>query len=186
MTLLLRNFVLAARATARRVRYFCRFATQDISVHHSSFVSPRARLKCNGGGSITIGKNCEIHDLAMLMTYGGDVTIGDNCSVNPFTIIYGHGGVVIGDGVRIAAHCVVIPANHVVSDDDVPVYLSGVSQLGIEIADNVWIGAGARILDGVKIGRNAVVAAGGVVTKTVPDDTTVGGVPARALTIRSQ
>jgi acetyltransferase-like isoleucine patch superfamily enzyme len=53
--------------------------------------------------------------------------------------------------------------------------------VGIDIADNVWLGAGSRILDGVHIGRNAVVAAGAVVTKSVPDDTTVAGVPAQVI-----
>jgi len=61
----------------------------------------------------------------MILTYGGDITIGDNCSVNPFTIVYGHGGTRIGNGVRIAAHTVIIPAHHNVVSDGQPLYLSG-------------------------------------------------------------
>lgn len=117
----------------------------------------------------------------MILTYGGHIRIGDNCSINPFTIVYGHGGVRIGNGVRIAAHTVIIPANHNTATDDQPLHLSGTSAKGIHIDDNVWVGAGSRILDGVQIGRNAIVAAGSVVTKTVPENATVAGIPARVI-----
>ena len=117
----------------------------------------------------------------MIMTYSGDIGIGDNCSLNPFAIVYGHGGARIGNGVRIAVHTVIIPANHNVVSDGKPLHLSGFSAKGIDIDDNVWIGTGSRVLDGVTIGKNVVVAAGGVVTKSVANNETVAGVPARVI-----
>jgi acetyltransferase-like isoleucine patch superfamily enzyme len=117
----------------------------------------------------------------MILTYGGNIAIGHNCSANPFAIIYGHGGVKIGNGVRIAAHSVIIPANHNASDERTPLYQSGISAKGIAIGDDVWIGCGARILDGVCIDSNAVVGAGSVVTRSVPAYATVAGVPARII-----
>ena len=72
----------------------------------------RSMVRVCNGGTITIGKGCEIHPFAMLLTHGGDIQLGDNCSVNPFTIIYGMGGTQIGNGVRIAAHTVIVPENH--------------------------------------------------------------------------
>lgn len=115
------------------------------------------------------------------MTYGGDIRIGDNCSVNPFSVVYGHGGVRIGNGVRIAAQTVIIPANHTPANDNQPVHRAPITARGIDIEDNVWIGAGARILDGVRIGRNAAVGAGSVVTKSVVANATVAGVPAHVI-----
>jgi len=117
----------------------------------------------------------------MILTYGGHIAIGDNCSANPFVIVYGHGGVNIGNGVRIAAHTVIIPANHNAAADGTPLYQSGMSAKGIVIGNDVWIGAGARILDGVRIDNNAVVGAGSVVTRPVPAYATVAGVPARLI-----
>lgn len=117
----------------------------------------------------------------MIMTYGGDICIGDDCSLNPYSIVYGHGGVRIGNGVRIAAHTVIIPANHTAVAEGQILREAPLTARGIQIDDNVWLGAGSRILDGVRIGRNAVVGAGSVVTKPVPADTTVAGVPARVI-----
>ena len=173
--------LLRSRYLYRKSKYSFLYFARPIKVDPATHISRRAEIRITGGGSITIGRNCEVHDYAMIMTYGGDISIGDNCSLNPFSIVYGHGGVRIGDAVRIAAHTVIIPANHNVTADNQPLHSSGVSTKGIQIEDNVWLGSGARILDGVHIGRNAVVAAGGVVTKSVPADTTVAGVPARTI-----
>lgn len=123
--------------------------------------------------------------MSMLLTYGGDIRIGSYCSINPFTIVYGHGGVRIGDGVRIAAHTVIIPANHNVKSDGTPIHLSGHTANGIVIGNYVWIGAGARILDGVHIGNNAVIGAGSVVTRSVPENVVAVGNPARPIKRRS-
>ena len=153
-------------------------------VDPTSWVSGRSDIRNCGGGRITVGKNCEIHPYSMILTYGGDIHIGDNCSLNPFAIIYGYGGVRLGNGVRIAAHTVVIPSHHIVSPEGVPFYKSGVVGRGIEIGDNVWLGAGVVILDGVHIGDNSIVGAGSVVTSSVPGNTTVAGVPARAIAQR--
>jgi acetyltransferase-like isoleucine patch superfamily enzyme len=170
----------------RRCRLALRFVGRPIAIDPSSWVSPRSDIRICGGGRIKVGKNCEIHPYAMILTYGGDIQIGDNCSLNPFGIIYGYGKVRLGNGVRIAAHTVIIPANHNVSDEAKPFFESGVSGRGIEISDNVWVGAGVVILDGVRIGRNCIIGAGSVVTKSVPDNTTVAGVPALAISRRSE
>jgi acetyltransferase-like isoleucine patch superfamily enzyme len=176
------------RALARRVRSIlrrahvaARFAGQPITVDPTAHVSRRSTIRVCGGGSIVIGAHCEIHDYAMILTYGGDIVLGDHTSVNPFTIIYGHGGTKIGTDVRIAAHCVIIPANHVPASDDKPLFESGVTAHGITIEGDVWIGAGCQILDGVTIGRGATVGAGSVVTRSIAPHSTVAGVPARVL-----
>ena len=79
----------------------------------------------------------------------------------------------------------IVPENHIPGDINRPLYLSGSTRRGIRINDNVWIGAGARILDGVEIGRNSIVGAGSVVTKSIPENVTVVGVPARTIKARS-
>jgi acetyltransferase-like isoleucine patch superfamily enzyme len=169
------------RAAFRFVYLAARFGGKPIKIHSSAWVSRRSVIRIVGGGSVTIGANCEIHDFAMILTYGGHIKIGANSSLNPFAIVYGHGGTDIGAGVRIAAHTVIIPANHVREDGQIPIHLSRVSAKGIKIEDDVWIGSGCRILDGVTIGRHTTIAAGSVVTRSVPESVTAAGVPARVI-----
>lgn len=134
---------------------------------------------------IALGDSAIVHPYAVLDTGpNGSIRSGRSLSVNPFCVIYGHGGLSMGDYVRIAAHSIIIPANHVFSALDKPIAKQGLTKQGIAIGNDVWIGCGARILDGVTIGDGCVVAAGSVVTKDVPQRAVVGGVPARLLKLR--
>jgi acetyltransferase-like isoleucine patch superfamily enzyme len=134
-----------------------------------------------GNGTIEIGNSTSIFPYARLEAYGGAIRIGDHCSVNPFCILYGHGGLTIGSCVRIAAHVVIVPANHSFDDVATPICAQPLTRLGIVIEDDVWIGAGARILDGVRLGRGCVIGAGAVVTKDTRPNGIYGGVPARLI-----
>ena len=68
--------------------------------------------------------------------------------------------------------------------DRLPLYQAGSTKKGIQIEDNVWIGAGVRILDGVRIGRNTIVGAGSVVSRSLPPNVTAVGAPARPTKLR--
>jgi acetyltransferase-like isoleucine patch superfamily enzyme len=133
------------------------------------------------GGTIVIGSKCEIHQGAKLLAYGGTIRIGDDCSINPDCILYGHGGLVIGNHVRIAAGCVLIPANHVFDAPDRLIRDQGETRKGIKIGNDVWLGANAIVLDGVEIAEGCVIGAGAVVTKTTEPYGIYVGNPARFL-----
>ena len=152
---------------------------RKIKIYHSARINKKAILKIVFGGSIEIGRNTEILPGVIVMTYGGIIKIGDNCSINPYTIIYGHGNTTIGDNVLIAGHCMIIPANHNYKNKDVLIRDQGLNCQGIIIEDDVWIGSGCSILDGVTIGEGSVIAAGSIVTKSVSPYSVVAGVPAK-------
>ena len=135
-------------------------------------------------GSIFIGEKTTIRSHACLYTYGGEISIGTNCSMNPFVVLYGHGGIRIGNFVRIAAHTVIVSASHNFDNTDIPIMLQGGTKKMVVVGDDVWIGTGAKIMDGVTIGNGAVVAAGAVVISDVPPLAVVGGIPAHVLKIR--
>ena len=153
---------------------------QNIHIGTDTHIAPGVRLDADDG-RIDIGMHCWIHPGVLILSYGGVISIGDHSTVNPYSVLYGHGGLTIGMGVRIAAHCAIIPSNHVFERTDVPIYQQGLTKQGIHIGDDVWIGAHATILDGVTIGQGSIIAAGSVVNKDIPAFTVFGGVPARLL-----
>lgn len=155
-------------------------------IDSTSYISNKAKVRANARGKIFIGKYCYIHDFAMILSYGGKIEIGDFCTVNSFCVLYGHGGLKIGNGVRIAANSIIIPANHNFNDLSKFIYQQGETKLGVVIEDDVWIGAGSIILDGVKIGKGSVVGAGSVVTKNVEQYSVVAGNPARLIRKRGE
>lgn len=107
-----------------------------------------------------------------------NVRIGKNCSIAEFVHIWGGGGVTIGDSVLVASHVAITSMTH---DTCADVFAETLIKRPVTIADNVWIGAGAKILPGVNLGTGSIVAAGAVVTKDVAPCTIVAGVPAKVL-----
>ncbi len=137
-----------------------------------------------GAGWITIGKNAELQRHSIIQTYGGSIAIGDGFSLNPYSILYGHGGLKIGNNVRIAARVTIVPFNHNVDRIDLPIKRQGETRLGVSIGNDVWIGTGAIVLDGVDIADGCVIGAGAVVTKSTQANGIYGGVPARLIRLR--
>ncbi|WP_300814742.1 DapH/DapD/GlmU-related protein [uncultured Bacteroides sp.] len=107
--------------------------------------------------------------------FGKNITVGENVFINACCHFQDHGGVTLGDGCQIGHNVVFATLNHELAPERRHVTLPAPIVLG----RNVWVGSNATILSGVTIGDNAVVAAGAVVTKDVPSDAVVGGVPAR-------
>ena len=104
---------------------------------------------------------------------GANVKIGKNVSIMYNVLMMSAGGITIEDGAMIAANCSLISNNHDPADRAV------ITCKPVVIGKNVWVGANSIILPGVTVGANAIVAAGSVVTKDVPPNALVGGVPAK-------
>ena len=109
--------------------------------------------------------------------YGQNITVGKNVFINSGCCFQDQGGIEIGNNVLIGQQVVLATLNH----DLMPEKRANMSPAPIKIGNDVWIGAHATILAGVTIGNGAVVAAGAVVTKDVPANTVVGGVPAKVI-----
>jgi acetyltransferase-like isoleucine patch superfamily enzyme len=109
--------------------------------------------------------------------FGKNISIGRNVFINSGCRFQDHGGITIGDGALIGHNVVLATLNH----DIDPGKRSNMYPKPIFIGNNVWIGANATILPGVTIGDGAIVAAGAVVTRNVPSNVIVGGVPAKII-----
>ena len=109
--------------------------------------------------------------------YGKNIRLGKNIFINHACSFLDLGGITIDDNVMIAPRVNLTSESH-------PISVKGRKTLTvghIHIKQNAWIGANATIFPGVTIGENSVVAAGAVVDKDVPDNTIVGGIPAKVI-----
>lgn len=109
--------------------------------------------------------------------FGRNIEIGRNVFINACCHFQDHGGVVLGDGCQIGHNVVFATLDHGLAPED----RGTTYPAPIVLKKNVWVGSNATILSGVTIGESAVVAAGAVVTRDVPERAIVGGVPARVI-----
>lgn len=156
--------------------YLC--AMETISIGRNCFIAPEARLFAEPGRPIVIGDNSWI---AADTVIHGPVTLGNNVSINHHvTLDGGSKGIVIGNNSRLAAYSCAYAFNHGMEPDRL-IKDQPVSSVGIEIGEDVWIGAHAGIVDGVNIGTGAVIGMGSLVTKTITAYSKVAGNPARPI-----
>jgi maltose O-acetyltransferase len=114
---------------------------------------------------------------------GQRISVGNNCGLARGLLVLGD--VEAGDDLMLGPEVVMISYNHEYADTTVPVRAQGASESRpIKIGDDVWIGMRAMIMPGVSIGSHAIVAAGSIVTKDVPDWAIVGGNPAKVIKYR--
>jgi acetyltransferase-like isoleucine patch superfamily enzyme len=172
------------------------FISPDAVVYHSNlhlgrhvFIGDRVVLfQKEERGSLTLGDSVYIYRDCILETgFGGSIVIGAHASIHPRCQINAFvSNIEIGEGVMIAPNCVLYSYNHGILPNKTIRSQPLESKGPIIIEEEAWIGVSATILSGVRIGKGAVVGAGAVVMKDVPDGAIVGGNPARVIKMRSE
>jgi maltose O-acetyltransferase len=157
----------------------------------AQFLPPRSRLF--GIGKIARAMACR----PLLLSCGRDVNverladigfhptvrIGNNSGIGVRAVVT-HAD--IGDDVMMGPEFVYIPVGHVFNRTDIPMRLQARTPVErLTIGNDVWIGRRVMVMPGVRIGNGAIIAAGAVVTKDVPDFAIVGGVPAKVIRYRT-
>jgi acetyltransferase-like isoleucine patch superfamily enzyme len=167
----------------RRIRMLRLNMKPGIQIARSAYIANSAIIQTNSdgcffGGRILISEGVRISDGVVIATYGGVIDLGPNVYLGPYCVLYGHGGLFIGRDTMIGAHAVIVPANHGFSRLDLAMNRQQLTKKGINIGEDVWIGSGCKILDGVRIQTGAVVGAGSIVTKDIEAYSVAFGVPA--------
>lgn len=109
--------------------------------------------------------------------FGKNIHVGENVFINSGCKMQDQGGIFIGDDVLIGHNACLLTLNH----ENDPEHRADMHPEPIYIEDKVWLGSNVTVLPGIRIGEGAIVAAGAVVSKDVPANTVVGGVPAKII-----
>jgi acetyltransferase-like isoleucine patch superfamily enzyme len=169
---------LRAAAARERARRRLMQGAPGVRIERSVHVRSPERL--------VIGEHTFIDSGAMLHCGGmewspddGGITLGANVYIGPNSVLFGAAGIEIGDGALISPGVVITSHQHTFEDPEQDIRLQPLRFARVLIERNVWVGANATILPGVRLGEGSVVGAGAVAAKDVPAGAVVLGVPAR-------
>jgi acetyltransferase-like isoleucine patch superfamily enzyme len=177
-----RSLAYPLKSLRRMIAFAALRARLSVPLPASTVVLGRARVY--GSGRIRCGEGLLIYPHQYMETQGeGEIVLGDGVVLSTGVHLVAYAGINIGKGSMIGEYTSIRDANHTREEGRTLRDSNHVAK-PIVIGSEVWIGRGVAVLAGVKIGDRATVGANAVVTRDVPPDTVVAGVP--AVPIRSQ
>jgi acetyltransferase-like isoleucine patch superfamily enzyme len=148
------------------------------------FLGLHLQLQIGRRGTIRFGRFVWIGDGTKIRCHEGVVEIGDKTVIGQECTISAYQRVRIGEQCVIADRAMFIDFDHGVTEVERPIRVQGIYKRDIVVGSNVWIGYGACVLRGVRVGDNSVIGTNAVVTEDVPANALVGGVPAKVIRMR--
>lgn len=163
------------------------YNSRNIQFGHSVTIDRHCIIDGFSSDKIVLGHCARIGAFSTLTStshfskYGKGLKMGNNSAVGDFTHFGAAGGIEIGNDVIMGSYISFHSENHNFLDSSKLIREQGVTSKGIKVGNNVWVGAKATFLDGCIVGDNSVVAAGAVVNGIYPDNSIIGGVPAKVI-----
>lgn len=153
---------------------FVLFVRDGVKISFSSRVQLSSRIR--------FGRQSVVKPYSIVQTSGGRIRFGKGCAVSSFNhISAGHADIIAGDYVRIGSHVTIVATTRNYRDKSRLVIEQGTADKGIRIGNDVFIGAGAVLVDGCDIGDGAIIGTGSIVTGKVAPYSVVFGSPARVI-----
>jgi acetyltransferase-like isoleucine patch superfamily enzyme len=168
-----------------RRRYLTTYGRR-IGLDGVAFVGKRVTIQIGRKGRVNLGRWSWIGDGTKIRCHEGVVDIGAKTVLGQECTISAYQHVSIGRECVVADRVMLIDFDHGMVEVERPIRLQGIYKRDVRVGNNVWIGYGACILRGVTVGDNAVIGTNSVVTKDVPPNAVVGGVPARVIRMREE
>ena len=175
---------LARMSTAGYISPSASIYVRNLTLGKHAFLGDGVTIFDRGGGaSVVIGNDVYINkDTIIELGKGGMLSIGDRTTIQPNCQFSAYTGTIkIGVDVQIAPNCAFYPYDHGMSPDKSMNAQPLLSKGGIVIEDDVWLGYGVIVLDGVRIGKGTVIGAGSVVNQDIPSGAIAVGVPVRVV-----
>jgi acetyltransferase-like isoleucine patch superfamily enzyme len=170
---------LLVRLAFLKLRYRKRLQTDGLC-----FICPGVKLEIGKHATLHMGRWSWIGHGSKIRVHEGEVSIGAKTVMGQECTISAYQHVSIGRECIVADRVMLIDFDHGVVEVDRPIRLQGIYKRDVRVGNNVWMGYGACVLRGVTIGDNSIVGTSAVVTKEVPANAVVGGIPARVLRMR--
>ena len=148
------------------------------------FLGRGLELQISRHGEVSFGRFVWIGDGTKVRCHEGVVEIGDKTVFGQECTISAYQRVRIGEQCVIADRAMFIDFDHGVVDVERPIRRQGIYKRDVVVGSNVWVGYGACVLRGVRVGDNAIIGSNSVVTRDVPANAVVGGVPAKLIRMR--
>jgi acetyltransferase-like isoleucine patch superfamily enzyme len=148
------------------------------------FLGKRLEIQIARRGTVRFGRLVWIGDGTKIRCHEGEVVIGKKTVLGQECTISAYKHVRIGEQCVIADRAMFIDFDHGVVEVERPIRVQGIYKRDVDVGSNVWIGYGACILRGVRVGDNSVIGTYAVVTRDVPANAVVGGIPAKVLRMR--
>jgi acetyltransferase-like isoleucine patch superfamily enzyme len=148
------------------------------------FVCPRVRFEIGRNATVTLGRWSWIGRGTKIRVHEGEVSIGAKTVMGEECTISAYQHVSIGRECIIADRAMMIDFDHGVVEVERPIREQGIYKRDVRIGHNVWVGYGACFLRGTTVGNNCVIGTNSVVTKDVPENAVVGGIPAKLIRMR--
>ena len=155
----------------------------SVLIGRGAKISGLAKNGVTLGNGLSLGEYCEISCTSHLSRIGQGISIGQGTGVGAYGFFGASGGITIGENVIMGQYVTFHAQEHNFEERGHLIKDQGVTEKGITVGDNCWIGAKATILDGTTIGRHSVIAAGSVVKGTFPDYAVIAGIPAKVIRI---
>jgi acetyltransferase-like isoleucine patch superfamily enzyme len=171
--------VLGARWLWLKLRWRGRLVTDGIC-----FICPGVQFEIGKHAKLHIGRWAWVGHGSKLRVHEGEVRIGAKTVMGQECTISAFQHVSIGRECIVADRVMLIDFDHGVIEVERPIRLQGIYKRDVRVGHNVWIGYGACILRGVTVGDNSVIGTSAVVTKAVPANAVVGGIPAHVIRMR--
>jgi acetyltransferase-like isoleucine patch superfamily enzyme len=149
-----------------------------------AFVGPGVTFEIGRDARVHLGRWSWIGHGTKIRVHEGEVRIGAKTVLGQECTISAYQHVSIGRECIVADRAMLIDFDHGVVEVERPIRLQGIYKRDVRVGNNVWIGYGACFLRGVTVGDNAIVGTSSVVTRDVPENAVVAGVPAKVVRMR--
>ena len=171
-------------AFGTQFKYFgkncCLEISGDVKIGKQVYIGDQVSLIVEKGAALHIADHSFIGESCYIKCFGGQIEIGRDVSINSKSFINGCGGVTIGDNTRIGTQSIIIASNHKFDDPNVLVK-DAITKQGVQLGENIWLGARVTVLDGVQIANDTVIGACSLVTKPLTESGVYVGLPAKKM-----